>query len=363
MEISSQRSDTAVVDGCPRLSILEGTPIQADLSAYAAIQQTIEVAMAADESGYYRLWVTEHHGSRTTASSAPAVLIAAVAAHTTNVRVGSGGVMLSNHPPLVVAEQFSTLEALYPGRIDLGIGGASGAAGSVTVYEEALGRTPRSVSDYPRHIDDLVGFVSGTFPAGHRYADIAVSPRVGAVPIFVLGSGEKGATLAAERGLPFAFAHHLGLAAPEPVLRRYRASFVPSAARAEPYAMLSVAVVCASTDTGADDIVFDLALTEVRRRQALDHGAAPSGQRRPDQPVTSRERDLVRMLLATSSMVTGSPSTVADRLIELADRTGVDELMVVPLEQDGQGRIRTVRMLAEGYRRAARPLQAAPAPR
>jgi luciferase family oxidoreductase group 1 len=342
-----------------RLSLLETTSIDSGASGYAALRQTVEVATAADESGYHRVWVTEHHASRTIASSAPAVLIAAVAAHTTSVRVGSGGVMLSNHPPLVVAEQFATLEALFPGRIDLGVGGASGAPTRATVYEQALGRTPRSASGYPQSIDDLIGFVSGAFPAGHRYADIAVSPDVGAVPIFLLGSSERGAGLAAERGLPFAVAHHLGLAAPGPLLRQYRASFRPSAAWPEPYAILTVGVACASTDAMAEDIAFTVGLAEVRRREALEHPEPPSVAAPPDRLVSPRERDLVRLVLAKSSVVTGGPSTVADQLTGLADRTGVDEVMVVPLEQDGPGRIRTVRTLAEGYRRAPCPLPTA----
>src|SRR3954469_15827944 len=239
MQKASQQTAAEVLDGRPSLSILDTTPIVAGVSDYATIQQAVELATVADELGYHRLWVTEHHASRAIASSAPAVLISSIAARTTNLRVGSGGVMLSNHPPLVVAEQFSTLEALYPGRIDLGIGGSAGAPSSATVYEQALGRTPRSASGYPQSIDDLVGFVSGAFPAGHRYSRVSVSPRVHPVPIFLLGSSERGAGLAAERGLPFVIAHHLGVAAPGPLLRQYRAAFRPSATGAESYALVS----------------------------------------------------------------------------------------------------------------------------
>jgi luciferase family oxidoreductase group 1 len=333
-------------DGLPRLSVLETTPAGAGESGYAAVQQSADVAVAADAAGYHRVWVTEHHASATIASSAPAVLVAALAARTTRIRVGSGGVMLSNHQPLVVAEQFGTLEALFPGRIDLGVGGAAGAP-STAAYERALGRTPDSARGYPGKVDDLVGFLTGGFPAGHAYAELSLSPRVRAVPVHVLGSSANGARLAAERGLPFVFAHHLGLTAPGPVLDRYRTSFRPSAVRSEPYVTLSVVVACASSDAEAEDLAFTIGLTHTRRREAAAAGV-PYTEHLLDAPVTARERERIHALLSSGAVVTGSGPTAARRLAALADTTGADELMVVPMDLDGPGRIRTLRLLARG---------------
>jgi len=352
MQTPHQPAVGETADSRPRLSILDTTPVTPGMSGYGAVEQTVAVAMAADELGYHRLWVTEHHASEKIASSAPAVLIACIAARTRHLRVGAGGVMLTNHQPLVTAEQFGTLEALYPGRIDLGVGGSAGAPDTATVYQQALGRTARSGSNYPQYIDDLLGFVSAAFPAGHPYAGVRVSPRVGPVPVFVLGSSERGAMLAAERGLPFAVAHHLGLAAPGPLLELYRARFRPSATCAEPYTIVSVGALCTATDDEAEDIAFDLGLTEVRRRTGAGGTAAPrSAAQSPDAPATLHERGLVRNVLNRSTYVAGSPSTVADGLDRLAALTGADEMMLVPFDQDGAGRVRTVRLIAGAYRR------------
>ncbi|MEV6010092.1 MsnO8 family LLM class oxidoreductase [Streptomyces sp. NPDC051976] len=346
--MSQESLESAAADepeGRLRLSVLETTPVGATGSGYAAVRQSVDVAVAADTVGYHRVWVTEHHASATIASSAPAVLVAALAARTTRIRVGSGGVMLSNHQPLVVAEQFGTLEALYAGRIDLGVGGAAGAP-STAVYERALGRTSDSAGKYPRMVDDLVGFLSGTFPPDHAYAALSLSPRVRAVPVYVLGSSAKGAGLAAERGLPFVFAHHLGLTAPGPVLDQYRASFRPAGARSEPYVILSVVVACASTDSKADEIAFTVGLSQVRRRAAAKAGV-PYTERLLEAPVTQQERDQVRRFLSSASVVTGTGPAAVRRLAALADATGADELMVVPMDLDGPGRIRTLRLLAQ----------------
>jgi luciferase family oxidoreductase group 1 len=347
MQSPPMRTRTEVGERPPRLSVLEGTPIEPGMSGYAAIRQTVDVAQAADESGYHRLWVTEHHAHRRIASSAPAVLCAYLAAQTTNLRIGSGGVMLSNYAPLVIAEQFCTLEALHPGRIDLGIGRASGAPDRSAVYEQALGCTSRSTLDYPQCIDHLMGFMSEGFPVGHPFADIAVAPRVNSVPIYVLGSSENGARLAAERGLPFAFAYHLGVAAPEPVLSEYRASFRPPTTLIEPYVIVTVGVVCADTDAAAHLIALSVGLTEVRRRQGLVQD--PPATCQASQPANAAERRAARAILAMSNTIIGSPATIAGKLAKLADRTGADELMVIPIEPDGPGRIRTVRLVAQGY--------------
>ncbi|MEU7909239.1 MsnO8 family LLM class oxidoreductase [Actinoplanes sp. NPDC049118] len=319
-----------MLDGGVRLSVLESTAAQPGALAYDAIQQSIMVAKAAESAGCHRIWVTEHHAEPTIASSAPAVLVAHLAAHTTGIRVGSGGVMLVNHAPLVVAEQFATLEAAHPGRIDLGIGSAAGAPGNPPVFRQALGSLDRPASAHPQRVDELIGFVRGDFPAGHPYRDVVVSPRVHPVPIFLLGSSMRGGLLAAERGLPFAFAHHLGAAQPGPVLTRYRSEFRATAPAAEPYVIVSVAVLCADSDAEAEHLAGAVVADHRRRTEA-----GPGG---PDR--------------APGSLLVGGPRTVAEGLAGLAAATGADEMMMVPIDRDGPGRIRTIRLAAAGWPRS-----------
>ncbi|MFI5491762.1 MsnO8 family LLM class oxidoreductase [Actinoplanes sp. NPDC051859] len=307
-----------------RLSVLESTAAPQGQLAYDALQQSIVVARAAEFAGYHRIWVTEHHAEPTIASSAPAVLIAALAARTATIRVGAGGVMLVNHPPLVVAEQFATLEALHPGRIDLGVGAAAGVSSTSAAVREALGSADRVPAAHPARLDELIGFVRADLPADHPFRTVEVAPRVRPVPVFVLGSSVRGAELAAARGLPFAFAHHLGATRPEPVLARYRSKFRGIGSSPQAYAIISVAVLCAESDRAAERLAGQVIAGYGNRRRGTDPGGV-------------------------GSLIVGGPQTVADRLSALAETTGADEVMVAPIERDGPGRVRTLRQIADGF--------------
>src|SRR5262249_32533956 len=209
-----------------------------------ALAQTTELARRTEELGYHRFWVAEHHNMPAIASSAPAVLIAHLAASTSTIRVGSGGVMLPNHAPLVVAEQFGTLEALHPGRIDLGIGRAPGTDQLTAL---ALRRTMEGLSaeNFPDELDRLIDFFTGDNP-GQR---IIASPGRGDMPaIWLLGSSGFSAQLAGMLGLPFSFAHHFSAQNTLPALALYRETFRPSDLLDRPYAMLAVSAICAGTD-------------------------------------------------------------------------------------------------------------------
>ena len=226
------------------LSVLDLSPVAAGTTAGQALRQTTELAVRTEALGYRRFWVAEHHNMPAIASSAPAVLIAHLAAATSTIRVGSGGVMLPNHAPLVVAEQFGTLEALHPGRIDLGIGRAPGTDQRTAL---ALRRTMEGLSAeaFPEELGDLFGLFTGEDPR----APITAMPGRGDMPaIWLLGSSGFSAQLAGLLGLPFSFAHHFSAANTVPALALYRQSFRPSAWLQHPHAMVAVSAVCADTD-------------------------------------------------------------------------------------------------------------------
>ena len=224
--------------------MLDLAPVGSGSDPSEAVQATIALARRADELGFTRFWVAEHHNMPGIASSAPAVLIGAIAAATREIRVGSGGVMLPNHAPLVVAEQFGTLAALHPGRIDLGLGRAPGTdqlTASALRRSLALG-----ADDFPEQLGELGSFLAGSWPDDHPYGRIRAVPHAAQTPpIWLLGSSMYSAELAGMLGLPFAFAHHFAGTHTVPALQTYRRAFQPNAALAAPYAMVTVQVVCA----------------------------------------------------------------------------------------------------------------------
>ncbi|HEY1178029.1 MAG TPA: LLM class flavin-dependent oxidoreductase, partial [Phytomonospora sp.] len=254
------------------LSVLDLAPVGSGHTATEALRTTTEVAKLTERLGYHRFWVAEHHSMPGIASSAPAVILAHVAAHTERIRLGSGGVMLPNHAPLVIAEQFGTLEALAPGRVDLGLGRAPGTDRATTL---ALRLTPERLGadDFPEQVAELTGFLDGSFPENHPYHRIHAVPgpvqrRVdGGVgehsrpPVWLLGSSDFSARLAASLGLPFAFAHHFSAANTVPALELYRRGFRPSSVLDRPYAMIAATAVAADTDEAARRAVGSLGLS------------------------------------------------------------------------------------------------------
>jgi luciferase family oxidoreductase group 1 len=228
-----------------QLSVLDLAPVVTGSTPARALQGAIELARLADRLGYTRYWVAEHHNMPGVASSAPAVLIAHAASATERIRVGSGGVMLPNHPPLVVAEQFGMLEALHPGRIDLGIGRAPGTD---PLTARALRRSEVSLSaeEFPRQLGDLLSFFTGEWPAGHPYEQVTAVPGKGYRPeVWLLGSSDYSAQVAGLLGFPFSFAHHFSPANTDAAAALYRERFTPSSTLDAPHLSLGVSVVCA----------------------------------------------------------------------------------------------------------------------
>jgi luciferase family oxidoreductase group 1 len=327
-----------------RLSVLDLAPVVSGSSPGQALANTLELARHVERLGYHRYWLAEHHNMPGIASSAPPVVIAGVAAATDTIRVGSGGVMLPNHAPLVVAEQFGTLEALHPGRIDLGIGRAPGTDPNTA---RALRRTPGPLSadDFPEQLMDLFGFFTGSFPDDHPYHRITAVPGLGNVPaLWLLGSSGYSAQVAGMLGLPFAFAHHFSPANTLPALELYRSTFRPSADLDKPYAMVAASVICAETDERAEWLAGPFRLASLRLRQGRP-GTYPT----PDEAAAHTWTDVDHQVVApfTGGHVIGGPERVKQRLDELLRETDADELMVTTVTYDLADRLRSYELLAD----------------
>jgi luciferase family oxidoreductase group 1 len=325
------------------LSILDLAPVSSGATVSDALRSTIDLAREGERLGFNRFWVAEHHNMPGIASSSPPVLIAHIAAATTRIRVGSGGVMLPNHAPLVVAEQFGMLEALHPGRIDLGIGRAPGTDQRTAL---ALRRSPEALGaeDFPEQLSDLLGYFSGSWPAGHPFAAVTAVPGRGHPPVlWLLGSSGYSAQVAALLGLPFAFAHHFQPANTLPALALYRSNFRPSPTLERPYAMVAVAVTCAETDEHARWLAGPAALSFLRLRSGHP-STLPTPREAADYPYTEQERSFVADRLA--GQVIGDPRTVRAGLQQLLDATAADELMVTTSTHDPADRAHSFQLLA-----------------
>ena len=340
------------------LSVLDLAPVTSGSTTADALRRTLDLARHADRLGFTRYWVAEHHNMPGIASSAPAVLIAHLADATEHLRVGSGGVMLPNHAPLVVAEQFGMLEALHPGRIDLGIGRAPGTD---PVTAAALRRSADALSadDFPEQLMDLIGFFTGEFPDDHPYRAITAVPALGNMPaLWILGSSGYGAQVAGLLGLPFAFAHHFSSQYTRPALELYRRSFRPSATLDEPYAMIGVAVLCADDDERARLLTAPGALSYLRLRSGRP-GQFPSPEEAAAYPYTDLERAFVEDRRASS--ILGSPETVQRGITELVEATAADELMITTMVFDPADRLSSFERIAALARASQAPAHQASA--
>jgi luciferase family oxidoreductase group 1 len=336
----------ATFRGIP-LSVLDLAPVVTGSTPSAALANTLELARLVDGLGFRRYWLAEHHNMPGIASSAPPILIGAVAAATSSIRVGSGGVMLPNHMPLVVAEQFGTLEALHPGRIDLGIGRAPGTDG-LTAHALRGSSDPRLVEEFPQHLAQVRAFFSGDWPADHPYAAITATPGRGAdVPVWLLGSSDYSAQAAAALGLPFSFAHHFSSANTVPALRLYRDRFRPSdepGGTAAPYAMVAVSVVLADDDERAQWLAAPMKLSMLRVRTGRP-GPLPTPEEAAAHAFTPAELELMAPFLG--GQIAGGPDTVRRELESLLERTAADELMVVTTVTPQADRLRSYELLAK----------------
>ncbi|MGY1984731.1 LLM class flavin-dependent oxidoreductase [Blastococcus sp. SYSU DS0669] len=317
------------------LSVLDLAPIPRGETASSAIAASVALAQRAEEHGYARVWYAEHHNMPSIASSATSVLISHVGAHTRTIRLGAGGVMLPNHSPLTIAEQFGTLDAMYPGRIDLGLGRAPGSDQN-TMY--ALRRDPRSADTFPQDVLELQAYLAGE----SRVPGVDAIPGKGSrVPLYVLGSSMFGATLAAALGLPYAFASHFAPAMLEPAVAAYRREFKPSEQLAEPHVIAGVNVVAADSTAAAQE-----QLQAVRRNLAIGlfgRGRALTDEQ-ADQLLAQGAGQHVETMLTHTAV--GTPAEVREHIEGFAELADADELIVAHQSGSLEGRLRSVELLA-----------------
>lgn len=322
------------------LSILDLATVGRDETLRDTLEGCVTLARRAEELGYSRIWYAEHHNSESIASSSPAVLIAHVAARTSTIRLGAGGVMLPNHSPLTIAEQFGMLATLHPGRIDLGLGRAPGTDQAAI---NAMRRDPMASDRFAEDVLELQAFLG----AQSRVKDVTAMPGRGTnVPLYILGSSLYGAQLAALLGLPFAFASHFAPQMLHQALRIYRERFTPSAVLAEPYAMAAMGVIVADTSESAHQQFVR------RRRLFVRHRLG----RRADHEWTDDEIDGFLQgpqahhidEIFTYSAV-GTPETVVPLIEEFARATGVDEIVTSHHAENTEARVRSIELLADAW--------------
>ena len=325
-----------------RLGVLDQSPIPEGSTARQALQDTIALARHAEELGYTRYWVAEHHNHPGLAGPAPEVIVAAVAAATERIRVGSGGVMLPHYAPLKVAEQFKVLEALHPGRIDLGVGRAPG---SDPITAMALNPAQRP-DEFPHQVQDLIGWLEDRLDPRHPFARVRATPDPGTAPeVWMLGSSDYGAAVAAVLGLPYSFAHFINPHAGPAAVASYRDGFKPDGPRrSDPRTSVCVIALCGDTDKEVDRLAGTAALWRLQLEQGRP-GPVPSPDRARDYPFTDDQ--LARNAKMRKHHAIGTPDVVAARLHEIAESYDTDELLLLTITHDRADRRRSYELVAE----------------
>lgn len=330
----------------PPLSILDLSVVTSATKPAAALRNSIDLARHADRLGYVRYWLAEHHNLSSVASPSPDLMIGQIAAATERIRVGSGGVMLPNHAPLVVAERFKMLEALFPGRIDLGLGRAPGTD-RATSYALRQRLLDRDGDDFLERLHELMLWETREFPAGHPFNNVVAMPDDTPLPpIFLLGSSDYSAQLSAEVGMGFAFAHHFASYDAVDALTFYRRQFQPSRWRRTPCGILAIAVIVAESDEEAERLASSADLNRLRRDRG-EYLPLPSPDEARAYPYTDSERAAVAR--NRSRLFVGSPATVMHKIQPLIAASEADEVMIITAVFDHAARKRSYSLLADAF--------------
>jgi luciferase family oxidoreductase group 1 len=328
------------------LSVLDLSPISAGQGDAQAVRDTIALAQYAEKLGYYRYWVAEHHNIPSVASTAPEVMIGQIAARTSHMRIGSGGIMLPNHAPLRVAEAFHVLEALYPHRIDLGIGRAPGTD-QLTALALRRSKERLGAVDFPAQLNELIGLSRGDLPASHPFAGIRVIPSdVTLPPIWVLGSTEDGAAIAAGFGLGFAFAHHINPGGSLQAFEVYRSSFRASRWLDQPRTILTAQAICGATDEEAQYLASTFELAWIRLRTGRPAPLSPP-EVASAYKYSEGEREMVKY--ARLHYLAGGPATLREKLLEHVNSLGADELMITTTIYGHAKRMHSYELIAKSW--------------
>lgn len=332
--------------GAPlKLSVLDQSPIRSGGSAAEALKDSVELARLTEQMGYARYWVAEHHGSRSFAGCSPEILIACIAAATSSIRVGSGGVMLPHYSPYKVAENFKILESLYPGRIDLGVGRAPGSdmlAAQALAYGSTIG-----IEYFHNKLADLKAFLVKGVPMTQGLEKIWVAPDTEHVPeLWLLGSSRQSAVFASHLGLPYSFAHFIAPDQSLGCMEHYRKAFQSSNDLDKPQGSLGVFVLCAETEEKVEALAACRDLWRLRFERG-DPGPCPSIEEAGSYQYTPAERDKLKD--RRRHMIAGTAETVKSQLIDIAEAHGVEELVIVTICHDFNDRVRSYRLVADAF--------------
>ncbi len=329
----------------PALSILDQSPIISGHTPARALEETVKLAQAAEALGYRRYWLAEHHAVAALADPCPEILLTRVASATTRIRVGTGGVLLPYYSALKVAEVFRMLEALFPGRIDLGLGRAPG--GDMLTAQALSGGQYSAADRFAEQVQDLVGFLDGALPPGHAFERVQAMPAgPTAPPIWLLGSSDYSGALAAALGLRFAFAHFINAQGGDAVTRAYKTRFVASKREAAPHAVVCVFVICAETAAEAEKLA---ACVDLRRLQMAQGQNTPIPTLAEAEAQRYSERELAYIRSQRARAVIGDPRQVRAKLLELREQFNADELMILTITGDYPSRLRSYQLLAREF--------------
>lgn len=329
-----------------KLSILDQTPVIHGHSVADAIAATVELAQAADDLGYTRYWCAEHHGLRGVANPAPEVMIARLASVTKRLRVGSGGVMLPYYSPFKLAEQFLMLEALFPNRIDLGVGRAPG--GDMRTAR-AVAKGPYDAGEnFPQQVAELAGLFGGTLAGDHPYRGVLLQPAIETRPeLWVLGSSEFGGLLAAQLGLRYCFAHFINAHYGHRVTQAYRERFTPGQLE-KPYCSVALFVICADTDAEAEALEAGVDLRRVQMAYGMNE-PIPSIEQGAEAKPQYRDRELSVIAREKPRSIIGTPERVTARVMELQEQFEADEIVVLTVAGSYRARLRSHELLAQAF--------------
>jgi luciferase family oxidoreductase group 1 len=328
-----------------RLGVLDQSPVISGHTPAQALAETVALAEVADRLGYSRYWLAEHHAIAALADPCPEILLTRVAAATRRIRVGTGGVLLPYYSPLKVAEVFRMLEALFPGRIDLGIGRAPGGD---PITAQAVSRGHYTFAeDFPQQVRDLVGFLDAALPAGHPFERVKAMPAGDTAPeIWLLGSSDYSGGLAALLGLRFAFAHFITAQGGDAVMQTYQSEFMPSPREGAPHTLLCVFAICAETGAEAERLAASIDLRRLHMALGVD-APVPTYAEAAARKYDEREAAYIRSQRAR--VVLGDPPTVRARLLALAERYAADELMIITITGDYPSRRRSYELIADAF--------------
>ncbi|MEK3909765.1 LLM class flavin-dependent oxidoreductase [Paenibacillus sp. FSL H7-0331] len=329
-----------------KLGILDQSHIGEGKTASDALRETTLLAQEADKLGYSRYWVSEHHASKALAHSSPEILIAHLAAATAKIRLGSGGIMLPHYSAYKVAENFRLLEALHPGRIDLGLGRAPGGMPLAT---RALQENKFvDINQYPQQVRDLTGYLHQAMPPEHPFARLHASPSIPTAPeLWLLGSSDESAKIAARQGAAYAFAQFFGVPGGESAMQYYHEHFQPSILNDRPRTLAAVLAICADSEEEANMLATSTDLFFLRLELGLELNTFPSVESAMDYPYT--EADLERIRIRRQRRIVGTPGQVKSKLLEISELYKTDELLVVTPTHDFEARLKSYRLLATEF--------------